>query len=123
MTYANSDKGAQMLYLNKSIKENVSIACTVSLSRVNSAITEFVKADYLKRINTASYQVNPFLFGKGDWRDIKNIRAKFDYGNGKVVAEFEQTLKSAELTKQAQDKRKRKNQEEANNVDIQVKSV
>ena len=34
------------------------------------------------------FQFNPFLFGLGEWADIENIRATFDYGTGEVIAEI-----------------------------------
>ena len=46
---------------------------------VNNALSDFVKADILKRLETGVYQLNPYLFGRGDWQDIENLRMTIDY--------------------------------------------
>ena len=46
---------------------------------INNALTDFVKADILKRLETGVYQFNPYLFGRGDWRDIDRLRMTVDY--------------------------------------------
>ena len=56
----------------------------------------------------ATYQVNPNIFGKGDWTDIKNIRATFDFGSKEVIADIvkyeeeEMTNKQTQLEEQYQ---------------------
>ena len=84
----NDPNGGMLLILNKYLKEQVSKNCGVSLQRVNNAITEFVKKGYMRRIDLGTYQLNPYLFGKGEWTDISNIRATFDYGTGEVIADI-----------------------------------
>ena len=46
---------------------------------INNVITDFVKADILKRIETGVYQLNPYLFGRGDWADIAQLRTTVTY--------------------------------------------
>ena len=89
-TYADpsEENGGMILFCNKALKEMVARTCKVSLTRVDHCITEFVKKGYMVRIKTGLYQFNPFLFGKGDWRDISKIRATYDYQTGEVVAEI-----------------------------------
>ena len=58
------------------------------MKRIEQALTEFVKTGIFKRIATGTYQVNAELFGKGEWKDIKNIRATFDFGNGTIETEI-----------------------------------
>lgn len=89
-TYADptQENGGMILICNKALKEIVASACNVSLSRVDHCVTEFVKKGYMTRIRTGLYQFNPFLFGKGDWKDISKIRATYNYQTNKVVAEI-----------------------------------
>ena len=47
-----------------------------------------MKTGIFARIATGTYQVNAELFGKGDWKDIKNIRATFDFARGTVETEI-----------------------------------
>lgn len=90
MSYAGPDEdfGGQILYLNAAFKRAVAAECGVTLKRVEQAITDFVKSGIFARVATATYQVNPELFGRGQWKDIKNIRATFDFGAGTVEAEI-----------------------------------
>lgn len=89
-TYADptQENGGMILICNKALKEIVASACNVSLSRVDHCVTEFVKKGYMTRIKTGLYQFNPFLFGKGDWKDISKIRATYNYQTDKVIAEI-----------------------------------
>lgn len=80
--------GGMLLFLNKPLKEIIAKDCGLSLGRVDNAVTEFVKKGYMRRIKIGMYQFNPFLFGKGEWADIENIRATFDYGTGEIIAEI-----------------------------------
>ena len=90
MTYANTSdpNGGQVIYLNAALKRNIANATGKTVKRIEQAITDFVKTGVFARIATGTYQVNAELFGKGDWKDIKNIRATFDFGNGTVQTEI-----------------------------------
>lgn len=110
MSYAdiNSVGGGQVIFMNKMLKETVAKSLGVSLKRIEQAITQFVKAGIFKRLAVATYQVNPNIFGKGDWSDIKNIRATFDFGSKEVIADIvkyeeeEMTNKQTQLEEQYQ---------------------
>lgn len=90
MTYANiqDNNGGQIIYLNAEMKRQIGLVTGKTVKRIEQAITDFVKTGVFKRIATGTYQVNAKLFGKGDWKDIKNIRATFDFGKGEVEAEI-----------------------------------
>lgn len=90
MTYANiqENNGGQIIYLNAEMKRQIALATGKTVKRIEQAITDFVKTGVFKRIATGTYQVSANLFGKGEWKDIKNIRATFDFGSGEVVAEI-----------------------------------
>lgn len=90
MTYANSNdsNGGQIIYLNAALKKQIAFSTNKTVKRIEQAITEFVKTGVFNRIATGTYQVNAELFGKGDWKDIKNIRATFDFKNGTVDTEI-----------------------------------
>lgn len=96
MTYASTldPSGGQIIYLNAALKQNIAKSTGKSVKRIEQAITNFVKSGIFKRIATATYQVNAKLFGRGDWKDIKNIRATFDFGNGTVKTEIIPKLKN-----------------------------
>lgn len=90
MTYANTSEpnGGQIIYLNAALKKNIAIATGKTIKRIEQALTDFVKTGVFTRIATSTYQVNAELFGKGEWKDIKNIRATFDFGKGTIQTEL-----------------------------------
>ncbi len=90
MTYSdhNDKYGGQTIYVNKAMKEDIAKEVGLSITSVNMAITEFVKSGLFKRVNIGTYQVNPNIVGRGKWADIKNIRATFDFGRKKIVADL-----------------------------------
>lgn len=90
MTYANTsdNNGGQIIYLNAEMKRQIALATDKTVKRIEQAITDFVKSGVFRRIATSTYQVNADIFGKGDWKDIKNIRATFDFGTGEVHSEI-----------------------------------
>ena len=55
------------------------------MRRLEQAITTWVKNRVLIRVARGIYQVNPFIFVRGDWRDIANLRATFNFSEGSVT--------------------------------------
>lgn len=89
MSYADvgEESGGQIIFVNKTMKELIAKQLEIGLYSVDKALGELTKAGIFKRIATGTYQVNPNIVGKGEWKDIKNIRATFDFGKKEVVAE------------------------------------
>ena len=46
---------------------------------IANALSKMTKAGILLRIETGVYMLNPFLFGKGDWKDIEKLRHSVDF--------------------------------------------
>jgi hypothetical protein len=90
MSYAdtNSKYGGQVIFVNKAMKMNIAETVGLSIVSVNNAITDFVKKGIFKRIDVGTYQINPNIVGRGEWKDIKNIRATFDFGAKDIVADI-----------------------------------
>lgn len=90
MSYADSDNdyGGQLIYVNKAMKNAIAKKTGLSVTSVNMAITDFVKKGLFKRVDVGTYQVNPNIVGRGEWKDIKNIRATFDFGTKEIVADI-----------------------------------
>lgn len=89
MSYANSPDGGQMIFLNSAIKKRIASALNLKIDRVNKAIKDFKDSGIFKHTERGAYQVNPIIFGKGDWKDIKKIRATFDFNTGNLEADLE----------------------------------
>lgn len=76
MSFASS---GQKLYVNAEMKRDIARELSVSLDRINHALTDFVKGKIMFRVGTGTYQFNAKIFGKGDWSDIAEIRANITF--------------------------------------------
>lgn len=78
-TWASAESG-MIVTVSAGLKRLIAKELDIKNSRsINNALTDFVKADILKRLETGVYQFNPYLFGRGDWRDIDRLRMTVDY--------------------------------------------
>lgn len=88
MSYASvkNKENGQLIYVNSAMKKGIAEDLGVTIDRINHAITDFVKGKVFYRVDRGTYQVNPYLFGKGDWKDIKEIRMNITFNaQGKTV--------------------------------------
>lgn len=77
-TYANDGK-MQILIptgLKKMMMEELGIKAKQS---INNTISRLCKAGIIHRIATSVYRLNPYLFGRGEWKDICEIRMSVTY--------------------------------------------
>lgn len=90
MSYAdvNDENGGQIIYVNKAMKMSIAKKLGLGIDSINKGLSELTKHGLFKRIDVATYQVNPNIVGRGEWKDIKNIRATFDFGSKDIVAEI-----------------------------------
>lgn len=86
VTYASDE---QLVTLGKYQKAKICAATGKSEARLEQAITAWVKNNVLVRVARSTYRLNPYIFGKGEWRDIENLRATFDFRNGTVETDIE----------------------------------
>lgn len=93
MTYAEQK---QTLYLapplKRAIAQRLGWSEKTALNRFNQELRKLVRKGVLTHVGESSYQVNPELVGKGNWADIKKLRATFhvigpDAGNVEVESE------------------------------------
>lgn len=63
----------------KPVKETIAKNIGVSLSTVNRCIQTLYKKGVLIRKARGFYIMDPNLFGRGSWKDIKKIRMTIDY--------------------------------------------
>ena len=90
MNYAdiNGQGGGQVIFVNKAMKESIAKSLNLGIDSINKALSEFTKTGMFKRLTVGTYQVNPNIIGRGEWKDIKNIRATFDFANGELIADI-----------------------------------
>ena len=67
--------------VNISARRKAQIASTTgnSVKTINNAITLFVKEEILKRVGRAEYELNPHLFAKGEWAEVRRRREAFTF--------------------------------------------
>ena len=75
------------LILNGSLKKRMAESINLSISSIDNAITKFVKGNILIREDKGIYLFNPYLFGKGSWESIQEIRLNITYNlNGRTFS-------------------------------------
>jgi len=75
-------------YVKKEIANSLGFKTVQSL---DNNINKLVKKGILERIGRGTYRANAFLFGKGDWDNIKQIRFEIVFGQNGIEqkADFE----------------------------------
>jgi len=67
------------LILNSSLKKRMAESINLSVASIEKAITQLVKGEILIREDKGIYLFNPYLFGKGSWEAIHEIRLNVTY--------------------------------------------
>ena len=67
------------LILNSSLKKRMAKSINLSVASIEKAITQLVKGEILIREDKGIYLFNPYLFGKGSWEAIHEIRLNITY--------------------------------------------
>ena len=66
----------QEIILNASIKKRISEATGMAMQTLNNKLQDLLRAGIIDRIATGTFVLNPYLFGKGDWKSINELRDK-----------------------------------------------
>ena len=83
ITYSNKNKKQMYLTIAKREREEISKELEISISMVNQYIKRCIDSGILFKTNyRASFIVNPFLIAKGEWSNIKELRAEFNFTSG-----------------------------------------
>ena len=82
MTYASE---GQRVVLNPAVKKQIARDMGWSgkdsrslLSRVNHELAKLGKTGVIRKIDRDIWEVNPEVIGRGDWKDIRELRATFN---------------------------------------------
>ena len=115
MTYADDDKNPQVIFANSFVKRQILMENPeiMSTQTITNAISNLKKKGILEEVGRAAYRVNPRIIGKGDWRDIQNLRlnilynkdgknvtADFDYNDTEKIVELKGSKRKAKPTEQ-----------------------
>jgi hypothetical protein len=83
------------IVLNSHIKKKIANNLDIKLQSLDNAITKLNKAEFLDRIGRGTYMLNPNIFGKGKWSDVKELQITWDYSNkGRVLEEVKTSVTS-----------------------------
>ncbi len=67
------------IVLNSSIKKEIAEEFKIHLKTIDNALVMLVKQGVLIRKDKGLYLGNPLLFGKGEWKDIRELRLTIHY--------------------------------------------
>ena len=81
-------KRAAKLYLNSELKKDVAEYLGISMPSIDRHLRELCNKGVLKHTGRSTYQVNPYYIARGNWAEITELRATFDYVNGTVTTEM-----------------------------------
>lgn len=79
VTYASEEWG-NCVVLNAAIREAVRKECGYkNMQSVYNNTGKLISGEILEEVAKDIYRLNPYLFGRGDWRDIEKIRTEVSY--------------------------------------------
>ena len=73
LTYLNYNNE---IMLNSVAKQRIADKLGTTRQVVDNNLGKYVKANILERIGRGTFRANPYLFGKGSWKDISELRSK-----------------------------------------------
>ena len=71
--------GGQEVLLPIAHKRRISVETGLTVKTINNTISALVKSEILYRTDKAIYTINPHIFGKGEWRNIKKLRMQVEF--------------------------------------------
>jgi len=74
---------ANEIMLPQGLKERIVDTLKISKGSLDNSLSLLVKKGLLQRLGRGVYKLNPYLFGKGKWQDIKEIRMEWIYAKYK----------------------------------------
>jgi hypothetical protein len=100
------------IYLNQQIKVDICNKLGLAYQTMTNALTELKQSQILLYVDTGLYIVNPYYFGKGEWKELRKIREKIKITvyskdiNGRKIEQYK--FDYSELSDQFFDKDKLK---------------
>jgi hypothetical protein len=74
-----SGYNTNQVILNTAIKDDICDDLNIASSTLDNALIELVKHQFIARIGTGTYLLNPYHMGKGNWSENRNIRDNITY--------------------------------------------
>lgn len=91
MSFADPTKkhGGQLIQVTGFIKKEIAEQLNIKVNTIEHGLIKLKKSGIIKQLGSGVYQANPHMFGRGEWLDIKTIRATFDFNAQTVMADIE----------------------------------
>ena len=68
--------GTQQIILNASVKEKICEVTGIAKQTLNNRLQDLVNKGIISRDGRGVFVLNPYLFGKGDWKSVRELRSK-----------------------------------------------
>ena len=68
--------GTQQIVLNASVKERICKVTGIAKQTLNNRLQDLVNKGIIARDGRGVFVLNPYLFGKGDWKSVRELRSK-----------------------------------------------
>lgn len=68
--------GTQQIILNASVKERICKVTGIAKQTLNNRLQDLVNKGIIARDGRGVFVLNPYLFGKGDWKSVRELRSK-----------------------------------------------
>jgi len=94
LQYMNYDNE---IILNSTVKKRIAEKLDIQVRSISNALSKFVKKNILIKNGRGTYIANPYIFGRGSWSNIKEIRMNIHYLKDKKTI-------SSEITTEEEDK-------------------
>lgn len=85
MSYAEYE---QLVYLNPTLRKNIQKNLGIKQSMFDKSLKELRDKGLIKKVANNTFSVNPCYVGRGKWKDIRRLRATFDFITGDVQTDF-----------------------------------
>lgn len=114
-----ADRGAE-LSLSTGLRKRIAEKLGMTPAVFNNSLSKLTKGKILKLVDRGLYQLNPYFFGRGEWKDISRIRATWDYDaiKGKTFRGVIETANGAE--KIGEEEEEGNGEERADSGDVAV---
>ena len=65
--------------LNKARKNKIAQNCGLKENSIDALLNQLKKKEVVIQIDRGIYQLNPYLFGKGKWKNVQKMRMEIEY--------------------------------------------
>lgn len=77
----------QRIYVNASMKRDIAAQIGCEPGTVSQAIKRLVKVGILEHVDRGCYAMNPYVFARGNWEDVVDLRTTINWADGTFATE------------------------------------